>query len=231
MPLTLLAAAVLLSVRPSPKAHVTIDVSKAPECQAWADAAAKLVEDWYPKIVGILQAPRHDADVTLFFDPDYTGVAETGGGRIRIATAWIKKHPEDTGMVVHELTHVVQAYHHRGNPGWLVEGIADYVRFFKYEPQTKIPPPRPRNSYRNAYRVAARFLDWAQHKYDRRLVVQLDHAMRDGTYSEDIWNKTCHGSVDDIWAEYVKESTPTPAPNPPLALGPIPVTTIGRPLR
>ena len=36
--------------------------------------------------------------------------------------------------MIHETCHVVQRYRGRGNPGWLVEGVADYVRFFVYEP-------------------------------------------------------------------------------------------------
>ena len=36
--------------------------------------------------------------------------------------------------MVHETTHVVQAYRRGARPGWLVEGISDYIRFFKFEP-------------------------------------------------------------------------------------------------
>ena len=36
--------------------------------------------------------------------------------------------------MIHETTHVVQHYRGRGNPGWLVEGVADYFRFFIFEP-------------------------------------------------------------------------------------------------
>ncbi len=41
--------------------------------------------------------------------------------------------------MVHETVHCVQRYRGRGNPGWLVEGVADYVRFFKYEPKKPAP--------------------------------------------------------------------------------------------
>ena len=51
---------------------------------------------------------------------------------------------EAIGSVVHELVHVVQEYGRarRENPeatrspGWLVEGLADYIRWFLYEPQS-----------------------------------------------------------------------------------------------
>ena len=45
---------------------------------------------------------------------------------------------------MHELVHVVQQYRRRP-PGWLVEGIPDYIRWYLYEPQSRgaeISPPR-----------------------------------------------------------------------------------------
>ena len=38
--------------------------------------------------------------------------------------------------MVHETVHCVQQYRTRNNAHWLVEGIADYIRFFKYEPSS-----------------------------------------------------------------------------------------------
>ena len=69
--------------------------------------------------------------------PDVTDVAATGGGVMTVNSAWCRKHPEDTGLTVHEMAHVVQsmsAY----NPVWLIEGVADYIRWIKFEPR-KLP--------------------------------------------------------------------------------------------
>lgn len=69
-------------------------------------------------------------------------------------------HPDDQGAIVHEMVHVVQQYRGRGNPGWLVEGIADYFRWFVYEPPSKQPhPDLSRASYRDSYRTTAAFLN------------------------------------------------------------------------
>jgi hypothetical protein len=60
---------------------------------------------------------------------------------ITISGKWITEHPDDLGMVIHELVHVVQGYpNSRHKAGWLVEGIADYIRWWRYEPEA----PRPR---------------------------------------------------------------------------------------
>ena len=72
--------------------------------------------------------------------------------------------------MVHEAAHVVQSYRGHGNPGWLVEGVADYVRFFKYEPENlgRIDPDRAR--YDASYRVSAAFLAYLADRYDPELV-------------------------------------------------------------
>jgi hypothetical protein len=43
--------------------------------------------------------------------------------------------PDEFAMLIHELTHVIQQYPHSPiKRGWVTEGIADYVRFFHYQP-------------------------------------------------------------------------------------------------
>ena len=66
------------------------------------------------------------------------------------------------------------------NPGWLVEGIADYIRWFKYEP--KPTGTRPRNpdkaNYTDSYRITAGFLNFVVQKHDKEVVAKLNAAMR-----------------------------------------------------
>jgi hypothetical protein len=166
--------------------------------------AQKVAQDWYIPIVRILGAEPVDKpkEVTLWMDPQYDGVAETGGGRIRISSDYVSKHPDDLGMIVHELAHVVQDYHH-DVPGWLVEGIADYVRWFNYEPVDKRPHPRgPRADARAAYRTTAAFLDWAQRTYNHNLVKKLNKAAQDGTYTEDLWKDLTGKTLDQLNDEW-----------------------------
>ena len=75
------------------------------------------------------------------------------------------------------MTHVVQAY----QPGWLTEGIADYIRWFKYEPENKRPHPNPdKAKYSDSYRTSAAFLNWATETFDKDLVVKINAACRQG---------------------------------------------------
>ncbi len=145
--------------------------------------------------------------VTFFIDTAYKGVAETGGGMARFNPIWLKKHPQDIDVVTHEVMHVVQAYKSY-DPGWLTEGIADYVRYV-YGVNNKnggwtLPDYKAGQSYANAYRITARFLIWVEKNKYKNIVDDMDKAMRDGTYTPELWTKVTGKSVDDLWSEYAQ---------------------------
>jgi len=123
------------------KCEITIDSSQSTELRDWADhkLAATLAE-WYPKIVAMLPSPGFapPTRVKVTIKP-MDGVAYTVGTNIYASSGWLGKeiNGEAAGALVHELVHVVQRFGSNAhNPGWLVEGSADYVRWFKYEPQS-----------------------------------------------------------------------------------------------
>jgi hypothetical protein len=132
------------------------------------------------------------------------GVAYTSGNTIVIAADWVKKHADDYGMVIHELTHVVQAYRGGGNPGWLVEGVADYIRFFKYEPGKLGPINADRAHYYDSYRVTAAFLAYVTEEYDKELVRKLNQRMREGKYKEEVWKDLTGKTVKELDEEWRK---------------------------
>ena len=133
------------------------------------------------------------------------GVAYTSGNVITIAAKWVQRHPDDFGMVAHELTHVVQSY--RDTPrdaGWVVEGMADYVRFFKYEPDADLGRVNTgKAGYRDGYRTAAKFLSWIEKTHDKDIIAQLNQALRDSEYKESLFKKATGKSLDDLWDEFV----------------------------
>jgi hypothetical protein len=190
------------------RVHVTVDVTEVPELAAWADQAKKLVEKWHPIIADLLPSDGFTApsEVKLLFKKDMRGVAGTSGTTISIAADWVKKHPDDYGMVVHELTHVIQAYP-RPDAGWLVEGIADYVRFFHYEPRAKLTPIDPaRQSYRDGYRTTAMFLAWIERTHDKTIVRTLNTALRKSEYRYDLFKKCTGKSLDRLWADFLEDA-------------------------
>jgi hypothetical protein len=179
----------------TPVLEVVIDVSEVPQHQEWADKAAKLCKEWYPKLVATLPSDGYTppTKVTLQFKKDMKGVAHTINDRIVIASDWITKHPEDIGMVHHELVHFVQQYRkpNRG-AGWLVEGIADYLRWYVYEPTAMKPDELRRAQYANpekakfndSYRTTASFLNYVVKNIDPDAVSKLNVLLREGKYSD-----------------------------------------------
>ena len=132
----------------------------------------------------------------------YAGVAEAGGGRITGSVKYFKQRPEDIGAMVHETAHCVQNYRGRGLPGWLVEGIADYERCWKYEPGTARPLNPDRAQYNGSYQVSAAFLAYVRDTYDYRAVTKLNAALRANKYDPAIWKELTGKPVEELNQEW-----------------------------
>lgn len=144
--------------------------------------------------------------VTFSIDTAYKGVAATGGGKVVYNPDWFKKHPGDIDVVTHEVMHIVQNYGNGAGPGWLTEGIADYVRF-KFGVDNvgagwSLTPFKIEQNYKNSYRITARFLHWIEIKKNQGIVVKLDSALRSHTYTANIWKENTGSTLDELWAAY-----------------------------
>jgi len=202
------------------KYRFTIDSTEAPDLTKWAETELKsVVQTWYPKLAARLpsdgfQAP---ADITLRFRDDMGGTpASASGAGVNLNAVWFRREltREALGSVVHEMTHVVQDYGraHRTNPnaastpGWVVEGIADYVRWFLYEPQSRGAEITKHNlakaCYDSSYRITANFLNWVTLKYDNDVVRKLNAAAREGRYTESLWKASTGKSLQELGAEW-----------------------------
>jgi hypothetical protein len=200
-----------------PAPNVKTDITAAPEASAWAEEAKTLVQQWFPIVCRYLDTDGYKPPKTyvLVFKDNMDGVAYTTGmgkgtAETVISEKWIASHPDDFGMVIHEMTHVIQGYSDKeyGAAGWLVEGIADYVRFYKYEPDVprrEVEPQNPEKAtYHDAYRTTASFIAYVTWKYDRGTLYKIDAALRAGTYSDDIWRTITGKDVETVWQEYVQ---------------------------
>lgn len=181
-----------------------VDAADAPEMEEWARKTAKVCERAYSMINRELASEGFKPPrlIRMRLSKMYRGVAATSGDRIVGSVAYFDRHRDDVGAMVHETVHVVQAYRRGKNPGWLVEGVADYVRFFKYEPG-KLGRINLRTAhYNNSYRVSAAFLAYLVDKYDKDIVRKLNAAMREGRYDDNMIH-TLTGKflseLDDDW--------------------------------
>ncbi len=204
-------------------AEFTIDVSDAPDLAQWAEEQlAPVLAEWYPKIVAMLPSDNFTApkNVTVNFNTT-SGVAFASGSRITANPAWVRRElkGEALGALVHEAVHVVQQWNRggRGNPdykrppGWLQEGIPDYIRFFLYEPQNHgadliwLQGRRNQNlNYDGMYRISANFLNYVIEKYDaeKTLLAKVNAACRQGKYADDLWQELTGKSLADLNDEW-----------------------------
>lgn len=191
----------------SASVKVIVDTSEVPELAAWADKAKAIVEKWHPIISDLLKSDGFTppGEVKLVFKKDMKGVAGTSKATISIAAEWVRAHPDDFGMVVHELTHVIQAYP-RYDPVWLVEGIADYVRYFHFEPKAKLSGIDPaKTSYRDGYGTGAIFLAWIERTHDKAIVRKLNASLRRSEYKYDFFRQHTSKSLDRLWADFLED--------------------------
>lgn len=201
------------------KYQITIDTTEAPDLTKWAhDELTPVVKRWYPRLVAMLPSDGYAAPtrVSITFSADMQGVAATGGTRVRCAARWFRGQlqGEAKGAIVHELVHVVQNYGlaRRNNPnatrtpGWLVEGICDYIRWFLYEPHAHGAEISARNleraRYDGSYRITANFLHWVSETHDKDIVRKLNAAAREGRYAEDLWVEYTGKSVQELGSEW-----------------------------
>lgn len=190
--------------------HFTVDTTAAPELTAWTEDILKpVILEWYPRIVSMLPSDGFTAPekVRLRYLPaeQMNGVpAYAQGATVSLNASWFYRElkREAAGAVVHELVHVVQSYQGRPRnqrrattPGWIVEGIPDYIRWFLYEPQTqgaKISADALAKAKHDAsYRVSANFIDWVLRNHDTNgtLLQEINTAAREGRYSSEIWEQ------------------------------------------
>lgn len=150
--------------------------------------------------------PKTLKKVIFIIDPSYNGVAATSGRIVRYNPEWFHKHPEDIDVVTHEVMHIIQSYPNHAGPGWITEGIADYVRYkFGVDNEGakwKLPDYSAKQNFDNSYRVTARFFVWIEKHYNKNFVKKLDAAMRSKKYTRGFCEETTGKNFVALWKEY-----------------------------
>ncbi len=173
------------------------------------DLTAAWFFTFYPQIVALLDAPTEGLlrDLEIRFSnemkPGVPGFVS--GGVMTLSIPHTLRNPADVrGLVIHELTHIAQAYSAPGErPGWLVEGIAEAVRY-QLSPADdpwrrevdRIDPQKL--DYRNAYRDNALFLRWVESRGHPQLIRKLNRALKNGSYTKATWAELT-GKDPDTW--------------------------------
>lgn len=196
----------------APEDIVTIrfDTTEVPELRAWVRAALMpACHEWYPRITALLAGDGFipPTGLSVSFRAGMDGVAYTSGTDIVCAGGWYKANleTEAVGSVIHELVHVVQQYRGRRGqrpPGWLVEGIADQIRWYRFEPVEKRRRiDWDRANYDQPYFPAATFLEYIVTTIDPEAITTINADCRAGRYSENYWQEKYGKTAEAIWAD------------------------------
>ncbi|BCX48855.1 conserved hypothetical protein [Haloferula helveola] len=212
----------------------TLDVSAAPDLEEWcAEHLIPVMDEWYPKIIEMLPVEGITAAESITFTlrnpadlpQNLRGVPAYASGNSVVFNADFMRRQqtgEAIGAGVHEVVHVVQfggtrekSARQRGRanrpPSWVTEGVADYIRWFLYEPQSKGAEITRRNfdraNYDGSYRITANFFDWVIRNHEKDLMRKLNVATHDG-YSDDLWKEWTGKTVQELndgWKAYHKK--------------------------
>lgn len=172
----------------------------------WCRKLLAVAKKWYPKICRMLPSrnftpPRK---FNIILQKGMKGVAYTMNDTVHLAAPYFKQNPGDLGVIVHEMTHVVQQYHHPV-PWYFTEGIADWVRFYHYEPVSRHPHPNPNTAkYSDGYQTTAAFLNFLERKYKHHFVRKLNTVLRAGHYKPSFFKKRTGHSLPKLWQMYAK---------------------------
>ena len=201
-----------------------VDATKFPDI-------AKLVEEKFrrpieamsPKVMTLLDgegAKWTGGEITII-PTDEKGCAwTTGGGKIWLCNGFVKRCPgEVVGACLHEFGHLVQDYRplegradpYDSGPGWLCEGIVDWVRWFHMEGAEGIKDAnegaKKEPKFDDGYGTSASFLDYIARTYDRDFVAKLNKTCRDGRYGEGVWKSLTGRTLAELeeeWKTFLK---------------------------
>ena len=195
------------------KYNYVVDTSAAPELDQWMRAKMlPAVREWYPRLLEMfpLEGWKAPKTITLKFDArEDSPPAYTCGDVVAFSRKWINKNPGDVGCGIHELFHVVQGGYPDRKTFWLQEGLADYVRWYLYEPESHgcdMDLSSDRVRYCGTYRVSANFLNFVERKYPGT-VRELNALCHEGKYDEaTYWKNRTGKDVRELEAEWKGQS-------------------------
>jgi len=185
-------------------AAVNVDYHEVPELAEWAEKVRRDAEAIYPRMARVFGSKGYvpPRQVLFTFKKDMKGVAGTSGRRVAFAASWIKSHPDDYGCAIHELAHVVQSYP-RYDPVWLIEALADYVRFWIYEDPSRRPRPKPEKvRVKDTYQRGAAFLAWLAETRGENIITDLSAAIRELRYEDELFKEYTGKTLEELTEDF-----------------------------
>ncbi|RYD36340.1 MAG: hypothetical protein EOP86_06245 [Verrucomicrobiaceae bacterium] len=204
------------------KYKFVVDSTKSPDLRGWFEQkVVPEVKIWYPKIVDMLAVPGFPSPTSFSLRlqegtiiPGNRGIpAYASGGNIVVSSEFLRSQQkgEAVGCVIHEIVHIAQTSdwgnrsRRRGVPSWVVEGVADYIRWFLFEPESNGAVIRnpDRAKYNASYRVTANFFDWVVRNHVKDLPQRLNATFSTG-YKDELWKEWTGKTVQELEADWKK---------------------------
>ncbi|MES2706812.1 MAG: basic secretory protein-like protein [Verrucomicrobiota bacterium] len=207
------------------KYKFVVDSTKSPDLREWFGLkVVPEVKIWYPKIVEMIAVPGFASPTTFSLRlqegtiiPGNRGIpAYASGGNIVVSSEFLRSQQkgEAVGCVIHEIVHIAQSSdwprgRRRNVPTWVTEGVADYIRWFLFEPESNGAAIRSpdRAKYNASYRVTANFFDWVVRNHVKDLAQKLNATSSTG-YNDGLWKEWTGKTVEELEADWKKSLAP-----------------------
>ena len=135
-----------------------------------------------PKIAEILGIKSRSLRVIMTSTLELPTLALTHGRSIFLNSEWFKKHPDDYGTIVHEIAHAVMDIQVAiEEEKWIIEGLADYVRYILgYPSKTGGLPKYDAKRLFKGYQYTAHFFLWLRERYGETEIKEISKRISEG---------------------------------------------------
>ncbi len=136
----------------------------------------------------------------------YSG-AEIGDGKIAfVENSFSNINEYSEGLIIHEMSHVVQEYQNVKTFDWLSEGLADYISSeYSEQKLSLIPTQYTQGELYDGYLTTAGFLKWMEKGYPGS-VMKLHRTMQQGAIEYETFSDLTGKTLVDLWKEYSGKS-------------------------
>lgn len=186
-----------------------IDTRAEPKLAILNETIPQVLQEEFPTMWETLGTERTHMPETVkvLVRPGIDPPAYASGPSITLKAEHFLSRPGDLGCLVHELAHIVQSYpRSRVDAGWLVEGVADYVRYQCAVPDGWSIPKEARagTKWTDGYWVTASFLVFVELAYDPDIAKAMNEALSSGSYRTELWKERTGRPLEELWADYMK---------------------------
>ena len=194
-----------------------VDTSEVPEI---TESEKKLLDEWCNKSYRIISqildgdnAVALTTKIPIFVERNEKGIAAASEGKIYLYSKWFLENRADEaeigGVLAHEIVHIVQRYSpdQLKKRQWLVDGMADYIRFGKiYANSPNMNCNGGKNYTTDPYKCGAAFLNYILKEKPPEVIIELNRALREGTYNDDFFGQAhiAGKSLEDLWQECIQ---------------------------